>query len=184
MKKLTCLVAVGALFTTLLSTCQPQAAPTTSTGQAGTPCQLDAYGCGFMPQAGYAGLMEMTLGKIALQRATRPEVRSFAQQMIKEHSAIKEEYRPLMRRKGLVPPDTMLQAQRQKVDSLQHLPARQVDARYVAMMVADHAMAVQLFDEAYTHAQDADYKEWLARMRQIVRMHYQHALALRSGPAG
>ncbi|MBF9142688.1 DUF4142 domain-containing protein [Hymenobacter properus] len=147
----------------------------------GSADPLDHFARFFMPLAGCAGIMEVELGKIAAQRATEPRVRDYANQMVKQHTAINNEYRELMRRKGLVPPDTMMREQQLKVDSLQHMSAAEVDRRYTTMMVNDHAMAVKLFDMAYDSAQDAEYREWLGRMRQVVREHHAHALALRTG---
>ncbi|GAA4036440.1 hypothetical protein GCM10022409_21690 [Hymenobacter glaciei] len=156
-------------------------ATNTAAGQKGGPGQLDHFAYFFMPLAGCAGIMEVELGKIAAQRATAPRVKAYATQMVQQHTAINDEYRTLMRRKGLVPPDTMMREQRLKVDSLRNMSAAEVDQRYTTMMVNDHGMAVKLFGMAYDSAQDAEYREWLGRMCQIVREHHQHALALRGG---
>ncbi|WP_426058593.1 DUF4142 domain-containing protein [Hymenobacter sp. B1770] len=143
--------------------------------------KLDPFAYIFLPLAGCAGIMEVELGKIASQRATKPTVRAYANQMVQQHTDINDEYRSLMRRKGLVPPDTMMREQRLKVDSLNNISDAELDRRYITMMVNDHGMAVKLFDMAYDSAQDAEYREWLGRMRRIVRVHHQHALALRKG---
>lgn len=169
-----------------LAACSSDAVKETPTNavagqKGGSGGQLDHFAHFFMPLAGCAGIMEVELGKIASQRAIKPQVRAYASEMVQQHTAINEEYRALMRRKGLVPPDTMMREQRLKVDSLHHMSAAELDQRYVTMMVNDHEMAVKLFDMAYDSAQDAEYREWLGRMRQIVRQHHQHAVALRAG---
>lgn len=159
---------------------QPLAtAPPPANGPAA--CTLDPFGCFFMPMAGCAGIFEVEAGQVAAERATRPAVKAYARQMVQEHGAINDEYRALMRRKGMTPPDTTLRSYRQKIDSLRRLPAAQFDAYYAHMMVADHRNAVRLFGMAADSAQDTEYKEWLGRMQTIVARHAEHAQALEAG---
>ncbi|WP_165822221.1 DUF4142 domain-containing protein [Hymenobacter edaphi] len=171
-----------ALLLLTLGACQPAARPEQSATTAPpTTCTLDAFGCFFMPMAGCAGIFEVEAGQVAAERATRPAVRAYAAQMVTEHSAINAEYRALMRRKGMVPPDTTLLAYRQKIDSLRQLPAPQLDAYYARMMVADHRQAVRLFGLAADSARDAEYRQWLGRMQTVVARHAAHAEALLQG---
>ncbi|MCC3157991.1 DUF4142 domain-containing protein [Hymenobacter sp. 15J16-1T3B] len=156
-------------------------ATTRPDGHTPPACPLDPFGCFFMPMAGCAGIFEVEAGTVAAERATRPAVQAYAAQMVTEHSAINGEYRALMRRKGLVPPNTTLRVYRQKIDSLRRLPADQFDAYYAQMMVVDHRNAVRLFGQAADSARDADYKEWLGRMQTIVARHADHAATLLQG---
>lgn len=160
-----------------------EAANAPAGGKTPTACTLDPFGCRFMPIAGCAGIFEVEAGKVAARRATSPAVKAYAELMVKEHGAINDEYRELMRRKGMVPPDTTLLVYRQKLDTLLKLPAEQFDARYARMMVDDHTMAVQMFKQAAQTAQDAEYQEWLGRMQTIVAQHAQHATELQQGQA-
>ncbi|QJX47328.1 DUF4142 domain-containing protein [Hymenobacter taeanensis] len=178
MVKTFCYSLVCILSLISLLNCNNQNRVELTSAKGTSTCPLDEFGCVFMPIAGSAGIFEVELGKVAAQRAIRSSVKKYAALMIEEHSAINEEYRKLMRRKGMVPPDTMMRVHLMKIDSLKWLPANQIDSRYAKMMVADHKMAVEMFNKAYKEAQDPEYKAWLKPMLKVVRMHYKHAQTL------
>jgi putative membrane protein len=165
----------GLLALLALGACQQSAKTDQPAAARSAACTLDPFGCSKMPLVGCAGIFEVEAGRIAAEHATRPEVRAYAAQMVQEHGTLNEGYRALMRRKGLVPPDTTLRAYRQKIDSLRQLPPDQLDARYARMMVADHRRAVGLFGQAAENARDEEYKQWL------VARHADHAQALYDG---
>lgn len=140
--------------------------------------RLDDFAYVFLPLAGSAGIFEVELGKVAEARATRPTVKAYAHHMVMQHTAVNTEYRELMQQWGLVPPDTMMKVQRQLVDSLRAVSAATFDQRYVAVMVNDHRNAIRLFAMADSSATYPEYKEWIKRMRVVVKQHYDRAVIL------
>ena len=58
----------------------------------------------FVLNAAHGGMMQISLARTALDKATNPDVQSFARRMIEHHSAANTELQQLASRKGLVLP--------------------------------------------------------------------------------
>lgn len=56
----------------------------------------------FLKQATRLGEQEVTISRIAADRAIHPQVRNFASEMVREHTAANEELAALVKRKGAV----------------------------------------------------------------------------------
>jgi putative membrane protein len=68
----------------------------------------------FSQQAGMAGLTEVTLGKLAQERAQSPEVKAFADMMVRDHSKSGAELKQIVSRFNVDMPTT-LDAEHQKL---------------------------------------------------------------------
>ncbi|PZU42091.1 MAG: DUF4142 domain-containing protein, partial [Acidovorax sp.] len=61
----------------------------------------------FLTQAAAGGLYEVQAGKLAQNRATANEVKSFGAMLVKDHTAANDELRALAARKGVALPTTL-----------------------------------------------------------------------------
>ena len=75
----------------------------------------------FVNKAANDGLAEVELGQIAMQRAARPSVRSFAERMVTDHGRANAELAALAKSKGIAVPTAVEPAQQATRDRLSAL---------------------------------------------------------------
>src|SRR4051794_30768850 len=93
------LALVGALL--LVGACTHKEMQPTGPGSS----QLDSSDRDFIEDATKGGLKEVTLGKLAAQRATNEEVRNFGQKMAQDHADIDARLGEIAERKGVPMPE-------------------------------------------------------------------------------
>src|SRR3954466_14171588 len=69
----------------------------------------------FVPTATSSNLFEIESSRLALQRSRDPEVRRFAQQMIRDHNAASRRMTSVVRRAGLPTPPPSMNAKHQQM---------------------------------------------------------------------
>lgn len=92
----------------------------------------------FVEQMLMANLAEIELGRLASERASSPEVKSFAQAMVTDHTQANEDLAPIAQRLGVQQP-TELDAKHQRLsERLSKLQAQEFDREYIKAMVDAH----------------------------------------------
>jgi putative membrane protein len=156
-------------------------------GPAAVQAQLNNADREFVNKAAIGGVAEVELGRVAMQRAARPAVRSFGERMVTDHGRNNAELATLARTKGMdvsATRDTTHQAMR---DRLSGLSGADFDRAYMSEMVRDHTEDVALFERAAQTATDADIRTYAARSLPMLRNHLALARQVNSdvvlGPA-
>jgi putative membrane protein len=153
----------------------------------------------FIMEAAHGGMMEVELGKLAVDKASSPDVKQFAQRMVDDHSKANDELMQLASQKGITLSNADHQAMMSNADSgtnstnssdkahqammkgqamkdkLSNLSGADFDREYMSMMVKDHTKDVKEFEDASTKAKDADLKSWAAKTLPTLREHLQMA---------
>lgn len=136
---------------------------------------------------------EIQTSQIALQKATRPEVRQFAQRMVDEHTRVEQEMRQALQAKGMQPQDNALSQQMKQTMSaalqqLQTASGAAFDQAYIAHQVQSHQATLQaLQTQLIPNARDPQLKQMLQAVQPAVQGHLRMAQALQNGgamPAG
>jgi putative membrane protein len=105
------------------------------------------------------GMTEVMLGKLAAEKATNADVKTFAQKMVDDHTKANDQLKDLAKTKGYEIKDEGEKEQKM-FDKLNKLTGDDFDKEYVNMMVKDHEKAVKEFDDESKNADDADLKKW------------------------
>jgi len=133
----------------------------------------------FLKDAAEAGMYEVEGSKIALQKATDPQVKAFAQQMIDDHTKAGQEVAALASQKGVKLPDSPSMAQKAKLKTLEHWTQSGFDHHYAdGVGVSAHKDAVKAFTKASTEAKDADVKALAAKTLPTLQHHLEMAQQL------
>lgn len=133
----------------------------------------------FMKQAAENGHAEVEASKLALTKATNPEVKKFAQQMVDDHTKVGEELMALASAKGVELPKEPSLVQKGKAKLLDAADGAKFDQRYVASMGVDaHEDTLKLFRKAAKDAKDAEVKAWAAKTVPALEHHLEMAKAL------
>jgi len=129
----------------------------------------------FIEQATQGGLAEVTLGRLAAQRAVNPQVKQFGQAMVDDHSQANSELLSLAMDRGVRPPVDMQSNDRALLDQLNLAKGADFDRTYVNAMVDDHRKDVDAFKKEADNGQDALVKAWASRMVPTLQHHLQMA---------
>ena len=152
----------------------PETSATTgsaTSSAAATPVSDDDKN--FMTKAAEGGLAEVSLGGSVSPKATNPDVKSFADRMVSDHSKANDELKQLATTKSVTLPAEP--AEEQKAAAQKVLSAKNVDKAYMDDMVKDHDKDVKEFEEASKKAKDPDLKAWIDKTLPVLKDHQKMA---------
>ena len=153
-------------------TASPQPAPKTTQSSSPRAATGDSA---FAMKAGQANFAEIELGKLALQKAMRDEVKQFAQQMVDDHGKALDELKSAAASKNITLP-TQLDAEHKKLsDRLSKLSGAAFDREYMQAMVDGHKKVAADVRKESQSGSDADLKAWAAKTLPTVEEHLKHA---------
>lgn len=123
-------------------------------------------------------LAEVALGRLAAQRATRPEVKEFARTLADEQSRAYEDLKALAIQKKFTLPSEPRPEQKAQIGQLEATTGAAFDEAYLAATAASRAGALALFDEAAGAWGDPDVKAWAARLLPTLKQRLARAREL------
>ncbi|HEY0941910.1 MAG TPA: DUF4142 domain-containing protein [Steroidobacter sp.] len=103
----------------------------------------------FAKKAGASGATEVEMGKLGAQKATDPEVKAYAQKMVKHHSQSNKELMAAAKSKGVeVPtePDLMHKGMKKKFEA--QAADEDFNQDFMEQMVKDHKATIELYETA------------------------------------
>jgi putative membrane protein len=135
----------------------------------------------FMKEAAAAGTAEVEVGQLAVEKASRPEVKSYAQMLVDDHTKANEELKGLAAQKNVTLPAEPTAEQKATKERLSKLSGDAFDRAYMDAMVSDHQKAVALFSRESKSGADPDAKAWAAKTLPKLEDHHTKAKSLASG---
>jgi putative membrane protein len=149
-----------------------------ASAQNATPVTSDE----FVSKAGVAGMFEIRSSEIALKASSNAEVKSFAHQMIKDHSKAAKVLKSTAQASIGAKVPTALDAEHQQVlDDLKGKKGQAFDKAYLDDQVQAHDDAVALFSGYSESGDNAKLKQFAAETLPTLKMHQEHARKLDSG---
>ena len=158
---------------------------------AATPHQHEAIGEGkkmasaplsadpqaFVKKAGLGGMTEVEASKLAVSKAQDPQIRAFAQKMVKEHTAANEELKSLAQKKGWTVPSSLDAEHKAALQKLSSKSGAAFDTAYANQMLQDHEKTVALF-KVGSQTTDPDLAAWVQKTLPTIEQHEQMASTL------
>ncbi|MBB5751541.1 DUF4142 domain-containing protein [Prosthecomicrobium pneumaticum] len=132
----------------------------------------------FVVAAGASNLYEIEAARIAEQRGRNAAVKTFAQQMIADHTAAGEEMKQVVAKVGLEAPTALDEAHNQKIAELREEEGEDFDETYVDQQLEAHQNAVALFSRYAETGDQADLKAFAAKTLPTLQAHLQHVQEL------
>ena len=136
----------------------------------------------FALEAGRGGAAEVEISRVAAARATRKEVRDFAQRLVDDHGKANTELESLAKQKGVTLVATLDPEHQTVVDQLKTMSGAAIDDTFLKAMVKDHTAAAQLF-ESGQQATDPDLKAFAQRTLPTIQQHLEMAKRLAEAAA-
>jgi putative membrane protein len=136
----------------------------------------------FADDASAKGIAEVEAGKLALQKATSPDVKAFAQQMITDHKAANAELASVAKRKNLKVADDAELMDKAKAFMLKQRDGESFDAAYTANQVTAHEQTIELFQKG-AKSDDADIAAFANATLPKLESHLKQARILAKSAA-
>lgn len=131
---------------------------------------------------------EIMTSKVALTKATNPEVKKFAQQMIQAHTQTISKRNAIGKAQNLKPAagakDSIGDMGKQMVAMLQAAPKAAFDTAYINGQVMSHQNTLQMVQKAEGQAQNAALKQMLQQVTPDIQHHLDEAKALQGKLGG
>ncbi|MCU0541649.1 MAG: DUF4142 domain-containing protein [Oscillatoriaceae cyanobacterium Prado104] len=159
----------------------PGGTTNTPTGENSTN-SLSARDRNFVLQAAQNGMLEVELGRLAVQRGSSAAIKQHGQQMVQEHSQANQELMQLATQKGMEVSREM-NAQNQALrQRLAGLSGATFDTAYQQAMRDSHSRAIALFQAQSQQGQDPELKAWATQLLPDLQAHLQMVNQLSQNP--
>jgi putative membrane protein len=128
-----------------------------------------------------AGVLDIAAAKQALQKSKNAQVRDFAQEMVRDHSAVNDKALALVKKLHVTPQDNptsqaLTAAAKQKLHDYAALSGHAFDVAYASNEVAYHKTVNGALESTLIpDAQNAELKSLLQTGLKLFQMHEQHA---------
>lgn len=144
------------------------------------PAHAASSAKGFVEKVSEGNAAELALGKLALEKANNPEVKSFAQHIVDDHQKSQDELKQVAQNKGLETPDKIGIKQKATQERLQRMSGASFDKAYIDAMVKEHQNKVKEFERQAQSSDDPEIKNWAAQTVPKLQQHLQTAKALQN----
>ncbi len=151
------------------------AAPAFAQTNTGTDKKIDQASANFLTETAQDGRAEVQMSQLAMQRASNPDVKAFAQRMISDHSKMNQEVQELAARKGIVLPATPSSDGQDAYQRLAALSGSDFDREYMQHNVTDHQKDVSAFQQEAQSGKDSDVQRLAATRLPGLQRHLQLA---------
>jgi putative membrane protein len=129
----------------------------------------------FIKDAASVGMMEIQLGRVAQDNGNLPEVKSFGDRMVLEHSHAGQELNAIAAQRNLVLPVQLERKHILMIARLSKLAGMEFDRKYMQTMVKNHLNSIALFKKALKKVKDPDLRAWTAATLPVLQEHLQMA---------
>jgi len=144
-----------------------------------TSAMVNKQDADFAVKAADAGLAEIELGKLAMEKATDQRIKDFAQRMVADHQKANDELKSIATSLNITLPPVISEDHVDKQRKLRDKADDAFEEEYIDIMVKDHDRVVSLFEDAASDARNADLQAFAAKTLPTLKMHFEEAKTLR-----
>jgi putative membrane protein len=148
----------------------------------GTPVgtgSLPVWDQDFLANAEKSQIRQLSLSKVALDRARGSDVQAYAQMVVDDHTRTSQQLRDLMNRKGVSRPGAGTEANAEgeyRLDSVSGTAA--FDHEYISLMAAETEQTLNRFEQAAETADDREVRAFAVAVLPVVRRERDEAADL------
>jgi putative membrane protein len=132
----------------------------------------------FIKKVARASTNEVALSQLADSRASNPDVKSFAQTMITDHTKANTDLQALAASKGVDISKAVDEGNKDEVSSLSDKSGADFDKKYSKLMLSAHKDAVELFQDEAANGKDPDVVAFAKKYVDTLSGHLDHAKLL------
>ncbi|HEX4133828.1 MAG TPA: DUF4142 domain-containing protein [Bryobacteraceae bacterium] len=139
---------------------------------ADTPGSSDSR---FAREAAMGGMMEVEMGKVAVQKASSEKVKQFGQRMVDDHSKAGDELKGIASKDNITLPTELDPRHRAMVNRYSNMSGTAFDRAYMRDMVKDHQSDIADFEKEANNGTSSDLKNWANSTLPTLRDHLRMA---------
>jgi putative membrane protein len=124
-----------------------------------------------MKQLAQANLSEIAAGKAAASKAQSPDVKSFGQKMVDDHSKMLADLRALAKKKNVALPQDADMKDMAQMKLMERKSGAEFDKAYMEHMVKDHEKDVQDTQNIAAKAKDPEFKAAVQQANTKIKEH-------------
>ena len=151
----------------------PGRSPNSPAGGETSPNSLSSRDRTFVMQAGQLSMMEVELGRLAVQRGSSAGVKQYGQEMVEDHTRANQELMQLAMQKKVELPTEMSTQNTALIDRLSGLSGKSFDTAYKQAMIDSHNQAIALFQAQSQQGQDPQLKAWATQKLPKLQAHLE-----------
>jgi putative membrane protein len=138
----------------------------------------------FINNAAKGNRAEVQLGQMVAAKTKDPNVKQFAQMMVKDHTDAMNKLQQVAQSKNITLPDGIPDDAQDLQSKLSNDTGKQLDKDYMDGMVQDHQKDVQEFQQATQQLKDPDIKNWATTTLPTLQKHLSKAQQIDSKLSG
>ena len=160
---------------------EAQANGPSPTGSVSASTALGPDDAQFVKAAAEGGLYEVAVGRLAAEKASRPEVRSFGGMLAEHHKQANDKLKQLMSARGMAVPTSIPADKQTKIDQLSQLSGAAFDRQFIDTVgVEDHRKDIAAFEKASRGAGADDIRTFASETLPTLKSHLAAAQRLQS----
>jgi putative membrane protein len=132
----------------------------------------------FLDKAAQGGITEIEAGKLAMARATTPDVKEFAEMVMKDHRQAYQLLQALAQSHQVSLPTTPRPEQRKALRKLQMKSGAAFEQAYVAAQIKAHKESIALLKAEIQRGQDIETKAFAKELLPAIETHLEEAYRL------
>ena len=149
----------------------PGRSPNSPAGGQTSPNSLSSKDRTFVMQAAQNGMLEVELGRLAVQRGSSAGVKKYGQEMVEEHTQANKELMQLAMQKQVELPTEMSTQNTALMKRLSGLSGTSFDTAYQQALIDSHNQAIALFQAQSQQGQDPELKAWATQKLPNLQAH-------------
>ena len=138
----------------------------------------------FAEDASAKGVAEVQAGKLALEKGTSADIKSFAEMMVKDHTVANKQLADIAAAKKIEVSDEAALMDKAKAMILELRGAKSFDQAYANNQVKAHQQTIELFEEQAKDGKDAELKAFAAATLPKLKAHLVQAEKLATAHGG
>ncbi len=125
----------------------------------------------FMMKAAEGGMMEVELGRLATQKGSSANVKSYGQRMVDDHGKANSELKSIASQKGVTLPTALPADKKKDMDKMAALSGAEFDKMYMSHMLKDHDKTITEFEKQASGGSDSAVKGFAQQTLPTLREH-------------
>jgi putative membrane protein len=155
----------------------PTAQPASQPAQPGVPITTAT----FLEKVAAGNTFEIESSRLAMTKATNASVKSFAQQMVTDHTEAGSKFKAAVSEADLKAPPEKTDAKHTAiVEKLKGLQGVEFDQAYITAQREAHVETVALFEAYAATGENARLKKFANELLPVLRSHLEHVNALKA----
>ena len=141
---------------------------------------VDPNDAKFAVTAAGDGMAEVTVGKLAVTKATGLRIKNFAQMMVTDHTKAGNDVAQIAQKESITLPAAPDTTSQKKASDLMKKSGKDFDKAYVDAMVDGHEKAVKLFTDGAKNLKDSTLKAFAVSTLPTLKMHLDSIKAIKA----